>query len=156
MIQNGIQRSEKLAIRVQAMLKEVGVDLQIQALEPNLFSNNARAHEFQAILWGFGNNYKVDPTIQWHSTGQYNWMQYSDPEVDRLLDEAMSTTDLAEAQAKVREVQALVYADQPATFLVWNDNVGGIHERFVDVKQNPYTAFQELETWWVPVGNQKY
>ena len=155
-IQNSIPRSEKLAIRIQAMLREVGVDLQIQALEPNLFSSQARAHEFQAILWGFGANYKVDPTIQWHSTGQYNWMGFSDPEVDRLLEEAMSTSELSDAQAKVREVQAIVYEAQPATFLVWQDTVGAIHTRFEGVKQNPYTAFQELETWWVPASKQKY
>lgn len=156
MIQNGIVKSEKVAIRVQAMLAEVGVDLQIQALEPNLFSNRARAHDFQAILWGFGNNPKVDPTIQWHSTGQYNWMQYQNAEVDRLLDEAMATSDLEAAQAQVREVQALVYADQPATFLFWEDNVGAIHGRFRDVKQNTFTAFQQLEGWYVPSAEQKY
>lgn len=155
-IQNSVPRSEKMAIRLQAMLREVGVDLQIQALEPNLFSNNARAHEFQAILWGFGNNYKVDPTIQWHSTGQYNWMQFADPEVDRLLEEAMSTTDLDDAQTKVRRVQEIVYEAQPATFLTWADDVSGIHGRFRDVKQNPYTAYEQLETWWVPVAEQKY
>ena len=156
MIQNSVPKSEKIGIRVQAMLREVGVDLQIQALEPNLFSTTARNHEFQAILWGFGNNPKVDPTIQWHSTGQYNWMQYSDPEVDRLLDEAMSTTDLALAQKNVREAQALVYAAQPATFLVWQDDVSGIHSRFRDVKTNTFTLIQELETWWVPTAEQKY
>ncbi len=155
-IQNGIVKSEKVAIRVQAQLAAVGVDLQIQALEPNLFSSRARAHDFQAILWGFGNNPKVDPTIQWHSTGQYNWMGYANPEVDRLLDEAMATSDIEAAQARVREVQALVYADQPATFLFWEDNVGAIHGRFHDVKQNTFTAFQQLEGWYVPTAEQKY
>lgn len=156
MIQNSVPKSEKIAIRVQAMLREVGVDLQIQALEPNLFSTTARNHEFQAILWGFGNNPKVDPTIQWHSTGQYNWMQFSDPDVDRLLDEAMSTPDLEQAQAKVRDAQLRVYAAQPATFLVWQDDVSGIHSRFRDVKTNTFTLLQELETWYVPLDEQKY
>ncbi len=156
MIQNGIVKSEKVVIRVQAQLAQIGVDLQIQALEPNLFSSRARAHDFQAILWGFGNNPKVDPTIQWHSTGQYNWMSYRSPEVDRLLDEAMATSDLEAAQDKVRQVQALVYADQPATFLFWEDNVGAIHSRFRDVEQNTFTAFVQLERWYVPTEEQKY
>ena len=117
MIQNGIPRIEQAAVRIQAMLKEVGVTLNISALEPNLFAASARKHDFQAMIWAFGNNPKVDPTIKWHTDGKYNWMQLSDPDIDRLLDEAMSTTDLDLAQKNVREVQQRVYDIQPATFL---------------------------------------
>ena len=156
MIQNGIPRIEQAAVRIQAMLAEVGVKLEISAMEPNLFAANARNHEFQAMIWSFGNNPKVDPTIQWHTEGKYNWMQVSDPEIDRLLEEAMSTTDLELAQKNVRESQQLVYDLQPATFLYWEDNVAAIDGRFQGVRYNTFTMFEALETWWVPKEQQKY
>ena len=156
MIQNGIPRIKQAAVRIQAMLAQIGVKLEIQALEPNLFAQSARKHEFQAMIWSFGNNPKVDPTIKWHSDGKYNWMQVDDPEIDRLLKEAMSTTDLEKAQANVRKVQELVYALQPATFLYWEDSVSAIDGRFEDVRYNPFTDFELVENWWVPAEKQKY
>ena len=156
MIQNGIPRIEQAAVRIQAMLADVGVTLNIQALEPNLFAASARKHEFEAMIWSFGHNPKVDPTIKWHSEGKYNWMQLEDPEIDRLLEEAMSTTDLDLAQKNVREVQQRVYDLQPATFLYWEDNVAAINGRFEGVAHNPFNMLESLETWWVPADQQKY
>ncbi len=155
-VQNGMLMLKNLSIAIQAQLKEVGVDLQIQLLEPNRFSQLAREHQFEVILWSFGNNPKVDPYIQWHSEGQYNWMQYSDPETDALLEGARTVESLEEAQRMVREAQARVFAANPATFLFWEDEITGIHERFQDVRMNTFTVLEDSEIWWVPADQQKY
>ncbi|MCB9764736.1 MAG: hypothetical protein H6739_33480 [Alphaproteobacteria bacterium] len=156
MIQSGTPRVKKVAITLQAQLKAVGVDLQIRTLEPNLFSQRAREHDFQAILWAFGNNPKVDPYIQWHSKGQYNWMQLSDPEIDRLAEALKAATTLEEAQANAREIQRLVYAHHAATFLLWEDSISAIDGRFQDVETDTFNALRHAERWWVPAGQQKY
>jgi len=155
-VQNGILRLKNLAIAMQAQLRDVGVDLQIQLLEPNRFSQLAREHDFKVILWSFGNNPKVDPYIQWHSEGQYNWMGYDDPETDALLEGARTVDSLEEAQRMVREAQARVFEAHPATFLFWEDEITGIHERFQGVSMNTFTVLEDVETWWVPADQQKY
>ena len=155
-VQNGYLQLKNLSIAIQAQLKAVGVDLQIQLLEPNRFSQVAREHDFEVILWSFGNNPKVDPYIQWHSEGQYNWMQYSDPETDALLEGARTVESVEEAQSMVREAQARVFEANPATFLFWEDEVNGIHERFQDVQMNQFTFLEDSERWWVPANRQKY
>jgi peptide/nickel transport system substrate-binding protein len=155
-VQNGYLMLKNLAIAIQAQLKLVGVDLQIQLLEPNRFSQVAREHDFEVILWSFGNNPKVDPYIQWHSEGQYNWMQYSDPATDALLEGARVEENIEEAQRMVREAQARIFEANPATFLFWEDEVHGIHERFQGVTMNTFTFLEDVETWWVPTEWQKY
>ncbi len=155
-VQNGVLILKNLSVSLQAQLKAVGIDLQIRLLEPNRFSQLARDHQFEVILWSFGNNPKVDPYIQWHTDGQYNWMQYSDPETDRLLQGAREASSMEEAQRLVREAQVRVYDAQPATFLFWEDEIVGIHERFRDTKMNTFTVLEDAERWWVPAAEQKY
>lgn len=156
LVQNGIPQSQQIAVYVQAALAKVGVKMEIQSVEPNHFSARARQHDFDAILWSFGARAPVDPTIQWHSAGQYNWMGYADPETDKLLDELRLTTDIQRAQAIAREVQAQVYAAQPATFLWWEDGIAALHTRFEDVHVNLYNALDRVEQWWVPAGEQRW
>ncbi|MCB9745769.1 MAG: hypothetical protein H6740_24555 [Alphaproteobacteria bacterium] len=156
MIQNTVPRTKKLAVLLQAQLREVGVTLQIEMLEPNRFSALARDHDFQAILWAFGANPKVDPYIQWHSQGQYNWMSYADPETDALLEGIKAATELEEAQALAREVQARVADAHVASFLLWEDQVMAVHERFQDVEVNNFNQLLHAERWWVPADQQKY
>ena len=156
LVQNGYPTLESLAVRIQAMLADVGVKMEIQMLEPNRFSQLAREHDFDAILWGFGNNPKIDPYIKWHSEGQYNWMGYADPETDALIEQYRAEPDLEKGKLLVQEVQRRVYDAQPATFLFWEDGVTGVHERFEDVEFNTFTFLFKAEEWWVPEGKQKY
>jgi peptide/nickel transport system substrate-binding protein len=147
LLQSGIPESQRLGVRVQGMLKEIGVALELVAVEPNRFSATAREGEFEAILWGFGNNPKVDLAVQWRSDGAYNWMSYSDPETDRLIDAARRATDPAEAQALTREIQARVHAARPASFLVWSDQVSAVGPRVVGAQMSVLSALESLETW---------
>lgn len=156
LIQAGVPDSQRLATLLQAMLREVGVALEIQAAEPNRFSALARQHEFEAILWGFGANPRVDPYIQWHSEGQYNWMQYHDPETDALLERVRTATTVEEAQAAARAAQARIYEAQPATFLAWSDDAAAIDRRFRGVEITTLNGLEHLERWWVPVGERRY
>lgn len=156
LIQSGYPEGERLAVQIQAMLREVGVQLDIQPAEPNRFSALARQHEFEAILWSFGNNPRVDPYLQWHTDGQYNWMQYSDPQTDALLAQVRAATTLEEAQRAAREAQARVFDAHVASFLFWEDTPLAIDRRFQGVEVNSLNLLEHLERWWVPEGLQKY
>src|SRR5690606_18740673 len=76
-VQNGYTQLRRVAVRTQAAWKQLGVRLDIETIEPTRFAARAREHDFDAILWAYGGNPKVDPSIQWHSEGQYNWFRYA-------------------------------------------------------------------------------
>lgn len=156
MVQTGSKRAERTAVRTQAAWKAVGAQLDIEMVEPTRFSERARAKEFDAVLWGFGANPRVDPSMEWRSDGQYNWFGYVNPAVDAKVDEGLTATDPAVAQAAIREVQRLVHEDQPATFLFWYDNFSAIDRRFRDTEHNTFTALLHAERWWVPPEEQRY
>jgi peptide/nickel transport system substrate-binding protein len=156
MVQTGSAETKRLAVLVQAYLEPIGVTAEIEMVEPARFAELAREHQFEAILWSFGANPVVDPSIQWSTGGRYNWYQYSNPEVDALIEKGLSAVDVSEAQEHFREVQRLVHADQPVTFLYWRDAIVGVDRRFRGVEMNNLTLFHHIENWYVPFAEHKY
>lgn len=156
MVQNGTARYKRAAVIAQAQWKEVGVAVDIDLVEPARFSERAHQKQYEAMLWGFGANPKVDPSQEWRSDGPYNWFGYRNPAVDAKIDEGVAATDLAVAQAAFRDVQRLVYADQPVTFLFWSDGFLAMDKRFRDVETDTFNRFLHAERWWVPASEQRY
>ncbi len=156
MIQTGSALSRRVAVITQAMWKEVGVKVQIEAVEPTRFSQRAREKDYQLILWEFGASPNIDPSIKWRSDGQYNWFGLQNSEIDALIDGGMAAIDLAVAQERFKEVQRRVYAEQPATFLFWKDRAVVIDKRFQAVEMNTYSDLRRAERWYVPKAEQKY
>ena len=56
----------------------------------------------------------------------------------------------------MRELQALVYADQPVTFLVWLDQLAAVNDRFEGVDPDLFSLFHGIERWSVPAGKQRW
>jgi peptide/nickel transport system substrate-binding protein len=156
MVQTGSDELKKLAVRSQAMWKEIGIKIAIEMIEPLQFTRRARSKDYDALLWSFGANPKVDPTIKWHTSGAYNWFGYSNPEVDSAIEAGVSSPDLSVAQEKFKEVQRLIHGDVPVTFLYWKDDLTAIDTRFDSVSMNNFTVLQNLHTWTVKAENQRY
>lgn len=156
MVQTGDATLEQIAVRVQAGWKDVGVGLDLDMVEPTRFSDRAHTKDYEAILWAFGANPKVDPSQEWRSDGPYNWFGYQNAAVDAKIDALVQSTDLAASQTAARDVQALIHADQPVTFLLWEDSFIAIDKRFRDVDMDTFTAIRHLERWWVPKAEQKF
>ena len=155
-MQTGSPESQQLGVWLQAQLQQVKVKLHLELVEPTRFSELARAHDFDAILWGFGANPVVDPSVKWRSDGQYNWMGLADPEIDALIDVGVGADSVQSSQEAFREVQRRVYAAQPATFLYWRDDIIAMDRRFRDTQLDNRSMLRHAERWWVPPEERKY
>lgn len=156
MVQTGDAKLQRIAVLTQAAWKDIGVALDIDNVEPTRFSERAHKKDYEAILWSFGANPKVDPSQEWRSDGPYNWFGFSDPAVDAKIDELVMSTDLDTAHAAAQEVQRLILEDHPVSFLFWEDSFYAVDKRFRDTDHNIFTALLHAEKWWVPAGEQKY
>ena len=85
----------------------------------------------------------------WHTGDQYefNFTAYSNPEVDALIDAAIKEPDPAKNNAMWKEAQALIYADQPYTFLYWMDEIVAVNSRFSDEKVDILSPYGDLRQW---------
>jgi peptide/nickel transport system substrate-binding protein len=156
----GNARRASASIFVQAHLKEVGVKVNLERVESNTFFANLRQRKFEAALAGWEAALFADPSPIWKSdptgTQGYNFTGYANPEVDALIEKGLSEPDPVKAAVYWRELQALVYHDQPYLFLWWRDELVAIHERFENTRINVLSRLDALHDWSVPAEKVKY
>jgi len=157
-INSGNPRRAKGSVLVQAMLKQIGIDVQIAQVETNLFFENHRKKNFDAMIGGWSAGLFIDPTAIWHSGPEYefNFVSYNNPEADALMVKGLKEPDPEKAAVIWKELQAMIYEDQPYTFLYWIDEIIGVHERFQDTSIDVQSPFGDLYKWWVPADEVKY
>lgn len=155
---SGNPRRAKASVIVQANLKEIGVDMQIEQVESNTFFERLRKKDFEAALSGWSAGLFVDPTDLWHSgpTHEFNFTSYSNPDVDALIDRGMKEPDPDKAAPIWQEMQAKIYEDQPYAFLYWMDEIVGVNSRFEDTKVDVLSSIRDLHEWSVPADKVKY
>ncbi len=157
----GNKRRADIAVLLQAQLKEIGVEVNIEKLEANTFFERLRKHDFEAGLAGWAAGLFVDPSALWNcSTAEqpveFNFTQYCNPEVDALIEKGLKTPDPADSAPIWKEVQAKIFEDQPYMFLWWMDEIVAIHERFENVQIDVLSRIHHLEDWEVPPEKVKY
>lgn len=103
-----------LAEYLQSCWKEtLGINMDIKIVEWSTFTPTRRAGDFQIARDGWAYDYD-DPSNMLNlmkSTSGNNNGKYNNPEVDKILDEANSTADVAEHYAKLHEAENMILAD---------------------------------------------
>ena len=77
----------------------------------------------------------------------YNFFGYSNPEVDRILDEAGAQWETDAARALWVRAQRLIYEDQPCTFIAIPQELTAIDDRFCNVTPSPISIFAHITDW---------
>jgi peptide/nickel transport system substrate-binding protein len=115
--------AQKTAQVVQAMAKEAGFDIKIQATEFSTSLDLADRGQFDAYMLAWsgradpdGNIYSFDACKQ-----PLNNAGYCKPEVDELLTRARTTRDAAERRRLYEQVAAIVLKDRPTVYLYHRD-----------------------------------
>lgn len=115
------QNDQQIAQLLQAQYGAVGINVEIEVVN---------AADAFALVKDDTTNWttttwapRADPDgllrILWHSAGFQNTTEFSDPEVDRLLDEAAAIYDTEEARVFYRQVEEIVSAHADYTYHVW-------------------------------------
>jgi len=150
---------EAITVIVQDQLAKLGIKVNPRLIEWTVFSDQTNRKEFEAIVAGWSVGLKVDLTTIWHSESindKFNYVSYSNPEVDGLIEMAKREMNRAKAKLLWDEAQRLIVEDQPYTFLYIPEQVNGIHRRFRDVQMDTRGTFNHPEQWWVPRDERKY
>ena len=133
-------------------------------MKPNILEwttlvSDSTKKEFEALLIGWSVNLKIDMTALWHSdsiSDKYNFVSYSNPELDRLNDEAIMERDEEKARQMWWQAQEMIVEDQPYTFLFTRKEINFVHRRFQNVQMETVAWHFNLSQWWVPRDQQVY
>jgi peptide/nickel transport system substrate-binding protein len=130
---------------VQDELKEIGVPLSIETLELNTLRDQWRYGQFQLTYgqWVGGNQDPIfyrdlflSAEIPTQDRSGRNRSRYSNPEFDRIIEEASNTTDREKAFGLYAKAQDIISRDvpmlplwYPSNMVIARKNVGNIHVR---------------------------
>ena len=103
------------AVYIQAQLRRVGVQMEIQTLEESAMNDRFLAGEFEAAIYRLIlDNLKLGPLGIF---GRSSPIGYSNPRVTALLEKAWATMDPEEHDRDYRDIGPIFQADLPVTFL---------------------------------------
>jgi ABC-type transport system substrate-binding protein len=143
------------AVLIQDQLKRVGVQMRIDAMEGPKFGQRLEARDFDAML----NTASTDPSpsgaVQFWGTegakpGGSNYVSYSDPRFDALLDSALSAWDPAVSRQFAVRAYQVVADDAPAVWLYDLLTVGAINRRIRTTRLRGDEWWAHLEDWSIP------
>lgn len=147
---------QDLAILIQEDLKRVGVGTELRFVEWGTLMAAMQGGSFDALINGWEEPTQIDLAGLWQSAppGEptFNFGRYSNPEVDRLLNEVAEMTDFAEQKPLFDRIQELIVADQPYTFLLENTRLTSHNRRIQGVDINAATPYFNIDEWYVKTG----
>lgn len=140
------------AVMIQEQLRKAGIEARVRQMEFNTLIDKNIAHEFDATIGAWGIDTSLDLSYAFHSDSiedGYNFGMYSNSEVDRLIEEARTLSDLQRLAPIVREIQHHLHQDQPYTFLWEPRRLIGARNRLQHAQPNPLNSYFHLEEWWL-------
>ena len=146
---------------IQRRLKDIGVKVNIRVLEWSVFINEfVDKKRFEAIIMGWGLGREPDCFDIFHSSkirkGEFNFITYLNPEVDRFLIEGRRTFDREKRKEIYHKIHKILYEDQPYMFLYIPDALVAVNRRFQGIEPSPIGITYNFVDWWVPKGKQRY
>ncbi len=151
----------KTATIIQRRLQDIGVDASIRVLEWSAFINEfLNKRKFEAVILGWSLSPDPDQYDIWHSskTGEkeFNFVSYSNAEVDELLEKGRRTFDRAERKRYYDRFQEILADEQPYTFLYVPEVTPVLHRRFHGIEPAPAGIMHNFHLWYVPSALQKH
>lgn len=111
--------TEAVAQVIQSMAAETGFDMKIRLTEFATSLKQAEAGEYQAFLIGWSG--RTDPDgnayIFMKTKAPQNNAAYSNPEVDKLLDEARLTSDTTKRNAIYEKLTGIILEEKPIVYI---------------------------------------
>jgi len=144
------QIRQDIQVILQNQLRRVGVDARPRVVEFNTELEMETSHEFDACLGAAGIDTSLDMSFFFHSRsadGGYNFGVYSNPEVDRVLEEIVEQPDQLSARPLFDRLQELLHEDQPFAFLYVPKKLMAGRKTLRHVDPNALSPFFHIAEW---------
>jgi len=148
----GQEINRRLSVAIQSLWKQIGVEVEIVNVGASSIVSDAAAGNYDVMRYTYYAAFQ-DPVsfLKLLETGSnINFSRYSNPQFDKLLDQADSTLDAARRVQLLKEAEQLAMSDHPVIpiffyyryYLVgqhvqgWTENIRGEHlARYLSIKK---------------------
>jgi peptide/nickel transport system substrate-binding protein len=138
------------AVLIAEQLAASGIAVTVRQLDFHAMIERLDRGDFDAAIGAWGIDTSLDLGYAFHSrslTEGYNSGGYANPRVDALIEHARAALDLEERRRLLHELQEILHADQPYTFLWEPPRLDAHRTRLEGVQSNPLSSLYRLAAW---------
>ncbi len=113
---NTLEAHKKIAVAVASMWKAVGMQTELSNSETKVHYDALKQHDFEVGRAGWVGDYNDPNTFLFlfqSNNKALNYSAYSNPEFDRLMDQANNTLDLGARAGLMKQAEAIALRDMP-------------------------------------------
>ena len=125
-------------------LSELGLNVEVVIEEWGAFLDRVYdTNDYEMFILGWGGQMDPDRASyrQFHSEGSANHINYSNPEMDELLEEGRRTDPESDESIEIyHRVQEILNEDAPKVFLNYTEEVALVQPEFEGFEVHPYAA----------------
>jgi peptide/nickel transport system substrate-binding protein len=158
----GSEQYTSLVLFLKDAYARAGVQLVPKATEWSVMIDLLDKKDFEAISLGWsasleGDLYQIFHGDQSKDNGD-NFINYRNPELDKLIEEARSTVDEDKRMPLWQAAERILYEDQPYTFLTRSKSLVLVNKRMKNARVTPNGLnMKDMPIgWYVPAAKQKY
>ncbi|HEU5423648.1 MAG TPA: ABC transporter substrate-binding protein [Nitrolancea sp.] len=144
---------EQFVTVFQQQWKKIGIDAKPQTQEWNAFLDRiTSSHDFEIFLVGFQWDVDPDQSTMWSSdayNGGFNMNKYNNAEVDKILKDALETSDINKRKQLYIQMQNIVMDDLPSAILVFPKALAVVNKRVHNLFPNAVSVTFNAHQWWV-------
>jgi peptide/nickel transport system substrate-binding protein len=131
--------NQAIAEMIQAMAKDIGIDMKIRVTEFATSLKQAEAGEYQAFLLDWSGRTDIDGNVYnfYICKGPLGYTQFCNPEADKLLNEARTISDFAARKAVYEKLTRLIQGESPIIYLYHRKILMGVSTRVDGYRQVP-------------------
>ena len=128
--------SKEICLMIKDEMNKVGIEMIPNPIEFSTFWEKAYTHDFDALMGAWlGSALYEDPTQLWH-TSQWanfgaNFCGFGNAATDSLINAVNTELNDSLYEIKVKELQRVIYEDQPYIFVSSPQSRVAIHKRFI-------------------------
>jgi peptide/nickel transport system substrate-binding protein len=148
---SGNKYLEQLATVIQQSWKQVGVDVKLEAMKFEAILDKMQAGEVQAFTLGWSLGVEPDAYSIFHSKGGFSWISnYSNPQVDQLLEQGRAVLDIGQRKQIYAKMQEILAEEQTYTWVAFNNSLVGVSKRVHGVRPSAAVgALWNMAEWQV-------
>ena len=151
-IPSGNPRRDYEATIIKNNLKEIGIQVDVQTIEPSTFFDELYKKKFNAWIAGFIIPLPMSLKPFWNSDIQsniFNVANYQNKQADNIMDQLEERISEKERIELYKKFENIMHEDQPVTFMFWLDDAVGYNKRIKNIDIDPLGVVQYCWNWRV-------
>ena len=151
---NTSQTLELIAVTVQDYLSDIGIDVEIDAMEWATFLEAKDAEEPDWDMYIGAWRATIEPHIMFtiwaeENIPELNSVAYVNKEMEALFEEAGATYDTDFRKERYQEIQRMIAEDAPYIFLFYQKQWSGQNNRIKGIEPTALGIGWNLEDWYI-------